>query len=133
MMLRSTIIAAALFALVSSAAFAQSERDTIAAPLRASVTVSSDVVRIGDVVENAGTAAQIAIFRAPDLGTTGSLPTQQLLSVLRAHEVIGVQTNDIREISVTRASRTWCRRKSSSRSPACWSAATASAMRPISR
>ena len=107
MMLRSTVIAAALFALVSSAAFAQSEGDTIAAPtLRASVTVSSDVVRIGDVVENAGTAAQIAIFRAPDLGTTGSLPTQQLLSVLRAHEVIGVQTNDIREISVTRASRT---------------------------
>ena len=44
---------------------------------------------------------------APDLGTTGSLPTQQLLSVLRTHEVIGVQTNDIREISVTRAASTW--------------------------
>ncbi|EKS37737.1 flagella basal body P-ring formation protein FlgA [Afipia clevelandensis ATCC 49720] len=106
MMLRSTLIVAALFAF-TGAAFAQAERDTMAAPaLRASVTVSSDVVRIGDVVENAGTAAQIAIFRAPDLGTTGSLPTQQLLSVLRAHDVIGVQTNDIREVSVTRASRT---------------------------
>ncbi|WP_040301902.1 flagellar basal body P-ring formation chaperone FlgA [Afipia clevelandensis] len=105
-MLRSTLIVAALFAF-TGAAFAQAERDTMAAPaLRASVTVSSDVVRIGDVVENAGTAAQIAIFRAPDLGTTGSLPTQQLLSVLRAHDVIGVQTNDIREVSVTRASRT---------------------------
>jgi len=106
MMLRLTVIATALLAL-TGAAFAQSERDTIAAPtLRASVTVSSDVVRLGDVVDNAGTAAQIAIFRAPDLGTTGSLPTQQLLSVLRAHDVIGVQTNDLREISVTRASRT---------------------------
>lgn len=106
MMLRSTLIVAALLAF-TGAAFAQAERNTIAAPtLRASVTVGSDVVRIGDVVENAGTAAQIAIFRAPDLGTTGSLPTQQLLSVLRAHDVIGVQTNDIREISVTRASRT---------------------------
>lgn len=106
MMLRSTLIAAALLAL-TGAAFAQSERDVIAAPtLRASVTVSSDVVRIGDIVENAGSAAQIAIFRAPDLGTTGALPTQQLLSVLRAHEVIGVQTNDIREVSVTRSSRT---------------------------
>jgi flagella basal body P-ring formation protein FlgA len=105
-MLRSTLIAAALLAL-TGAASAQAEQDTIAAPaLRASVTVTSDVVRIGDVVDNAGTAAQIAIFRAPDLGTTGSLPTQQLLSVLRAHDVIGVQTNDIREISVTRASRT---------------------------
>lgn len=106
MMLRATFIAAALLAFIGAAS-AQSERDAIAQPtLRASVTVNSDVVRIGDVVENAGTAAQIAIFRAPDLGTTGSLPTQQLLSVLRAHEVIGVQTNDIREISVTRASRT---------------------------
>ncbi|EGP06664.1 flagellar basal-body P-ring formation protein FlgA [Bradyrhizobiaceae bacterium SG-6C] len=105
-MLRSTVVVAALLAF-TGAAFAQAERDTMAAPaLRASVTVSSDVVRIGDVVENAGTAAQIAIFRAPDLGTTGSLPTQQLLSVLRAHDVIGVQTNDIREVSVTRASRT---------------------------
>ncbi|MGD9838899.1 MAG: flagellar basal body P-ring formation chaperone FlgA [Afipia sp.] len=105
-MLRSTLIVAALLAF-TGAAFAQAERNIIAAPtLRASVTVGSDVVRIGDVVENAGTAAQIAIFRAPDLGTTGSLPTQQLLSVLRAHDVIGVQTNDIREVSVTRASRT---------------------------
>ena len=107
MMLRSTLVAAALLTLVSSAAFAQPEQETLAAPvLRANVTVSSDVVRIGDVVENAGTAAQIAIFRAPDLGTTGSLPTQKLLSVLRAHEVIGVETHDIREVMVTRSSRT---------------------------
>jgi len=107
MMLRSTLIAAALLALTSDVSLAQSERDSLAAPvLRANVTVSSDVVRIGDVVENAGTAAQIAIFRAPDLGSTGSLPTQQLLSVLRTHEVIGVQTHDIREVMVTRSSRT---------------------------
>jgi len=105
-MLRSTFIAAALLALTSGAAFAQSEQDSLAAPaLRANITVSSDVVRIGDVVENAGTAAQIAIFRAPDLGTTGSLPTQKLLSVLRAHDVIGVETHDIREVNVTRSSR----------------------------
>jgi len=87
-------------------AFAQDE-DVIAAPvLRASISVSSDVVRIGDVVDNAGTAAQIAIYRAPDLGTTGSLPTAQVISVLRAHQVIGVDTRDLREISVTRLART---------------------------
>ena len=52
----------------------------IAAPvLRASVTVSGDIVRIGDVIDNAGTAAQIAIYRAPDLGTTGTLPVAQVL------------------------------------------------------
>lgn len=74
--------------------------------LRPSVTVTGDVVRIGDVIDNAGPAAQIAIYRAPDLGTTGSLPTTQVLATLRAHQVIGVDARDIREISVTRLSRT---------------------------
>ena len=64
--------------------------------LRASVNVASDVVRIGDVVDNAGTAAQIAIYRAPDLGTTGSLPIAQVLDALRAHQVIGVDTGDLK-------------------------------------
>src|SRR3984957_3783099 len=106
MMLRSLLLAAALLAATVAPAFAQDE-DVIAAPvLRASVSVSSDVVRIGDVVDNAGTAAQIAIYRAPDLGTTGSLPTAQVISALRAHQVIGVDTRDLREISVTRLART---------------------------
>ena len=106
MMLRPFLIATAVLAGLSGAAFAQSEQDSLSSPvLRASITVSSDVVRIGDVIDNAGTAAQIAIFRAPDLGTTGSLPTSQLLSALRAHQVIGVDTRDIREVSVTRSSR----------------------------
>ena len=78
----------------------------IAAPvLRANVTVADDVVRIGDIIDNAGTAAQIAIYRAPDLGTTGSLPTAQILNALQAHQVIGVDTRDIKAVSITRASR----------------------------
>ncbi len=79
---------------------------SIALPvLRPTVTVTSDVVRIGDVIDNAGTAAQIAIYRAPDLGTTGSLPTAQLIAALRAHQVIGVDTRDIKEVTVTRLAR----------------------------
>jgi flagella basal body P-ring formation protein FlgA len=106
MKMRSLVLAAALLAAQTTAAFAQSSGDMIAAPvLRANVTVSSDLVRIGDVIENAGTAAQIAIYRAPDLGTTGSLPTEQVLSALRAHQVIGVDVRDLREISVTRLAR----------------------------
>ena len=76
------------------------------AVLRANVTVTSDLVRIGDVIDNAGTAAQIAIYRAPDLGTTGSLPTAQVIAALQAHQVIGVDTRDIKAITVTRLSRT---------------------------
>jgi flagellar basal body P-ring formation protein FlgA len=106
MTIRSLLLAAALLALTSATALAQSSDDVIVAPaLRASVTVSSDVVRIGDVVDNAGSAALIAIYRAPDLGTTGSLPTEKVIAALQAHQVIGVDTRDIKTISVTRLSR----------------------------
>jgi flagella basal body P-ring formation protein FlgA len=69
------------------------------------VQVTSELVRIGDVIDNAGSAAQIAIYRAPDLGTTGTLPVAQVLNTLRAHHVIGVDTRGLREISVTRLAR----------------------------
>src|SRR5216684_7698712 len=107
MTIRSTLLATALLAATSAAASAQMRDDVIAAPvLRASVTVTSDLVRIGDVIDNAGPAAEIAIYRAPDLGTTGSLPTAQILTALRAHQVIGVNTHDIKAVAVTRLSRT---------------------------
>src|SRR6266849_3962549 len=107
MTLRSLLLATALLAAASTAASAQVSDDTIAAPvLRASVNVTADVVRIGDVTDNAGTSAQIAIYRAPDLGTTGSLKVASVLSALQAHQVIGVDTRDLKEISVTRLART---------------------------
>jgi flagella basal body P-ring formation protein FlgA len=103
---RILLLATALLAMSAVPSPAQS-RDDIAVPvLRANVNVASDVVRIGDVVDNAGNAAQIAIYRAPDLGTTGSLPTAQVLAALRAHQVIGVDTKDLKAISVTRLART---------------------------
>src|SRR5664279_4927621 len=111
MTMRSLLLATALLAATATAASAQlreqTRDDEIAAPvLRANVTVASDLVRIGDVIDNAGSAAQIAIYRAPDLGTTGTLPTAQVLSVLRTHQVIGVDTRDLQQISVTRLART---------------------------
>src|SRR3954462_13693212 len=105
MIARTFLIAIALLA-ASTAAVAQTRDDIIATPaLRASVTVTGDLVRIGDVIDNAGSAAQIAIYRAPDLGTTGSPPGAQVLNTLRAHQVIGVDSRDLKEISVTRLAR----------------------------
>src|SRR5580704_5583282 len=107
MTFRSLLILTILIAAGTGPAPAQSLDDAIMAPvLRASINVTSDVVRIGDVIDNAGSAAQIAIYRAPDLGTTGSLPTAQVLAALQAHQVIGVDTRDIKAITVTRLSRT---------------------------
>src|ERR1700723_605020 len=105
-MLVRSMLAAALLVTAPSAARAQESEDTIAAPtLRAQVTVESDVVRIGDMVENAGTASQIAIYRSPDLGTTGTLPIAQVINTLQAHQVIGVDTRDIKSVQVTRLAR----------------------------
>src|SRR6202158_302920 len=104
---RSLLLAAALLAATSVTAFAQVSEDAIAAPLlRANVTVESDVVRIGDMIDNAGSSGLIAIYRSPDLGTTGSLPTAQVIAALQAHQVIGVDTRDIKAVSVTRLART---------------------------
>jgi flagella basal body P-ring formation protein FlgA len=107
MITRSLALALLLLAATSATASAQARYDMIAAPvLRAEVVVSGDLVRIGDVIDNAGAAAQIAIYRAPDLGTTGSMPVDRVLAALRAHQVIGVDTRNLREISISRLART---------------------------
>src|SRR5258708_40036513 len=107
MIARSLLLATDLLAASVTAAAAQSRDDLIATPvLRGSVTISGDIVRIGDIIDNAGSAAQIAIYRAPDLGTTGSLQVAQVLSTLRAHQVIGVDTRHLKHVSVTRPART---------------------------
>ena len=112
MIARTLLLATALLAASVTAGFAQTglaqtRDDVIAAPaLRGSVTVSGDIVRIGDIIDNAGSAAQIAIYRAPDLGTTGSLPVAQVINALRSQGVIGVDTKDIKLVAVTRLART---------------------------
>jgi flagella basal body P-ring formation protein FlgA len=73
--------------------------------LRADILVSSEVVRIGDLVDNAGAAARIAVFRAPDIGTTGSVPAARVIAALRGRNIIGVDTRGITEVTVTRAGR----------------------------
>ena len=106
MTMRALLLASALVAAATATALGQTRDDIIVAPvLRANVTVSSDVVRIGDVIDNAGPTAQIAIYRAPDLGTVGTLSTAQVIATLRAHQVIGVDTKDLRSITITRLSR----------------------------
>ncbi|WP_027567597.1 flagellar basal body P-ring formation chaperone FlgA [Bradyrhizobium sp. URHA0013] len=104
-MIRTTL--ATISALLVLALPARAADDFIATPtLRASITVTSDVVRVGDLIDNAGSAALIPLYRSPDLGTTGALPVAQVLAVLRAKQVIGVMTGDIREVQVTRLART---------------------------
>ncbi len=102
---RPLLLAMALLASSALPALA-GEADQIKAPLlRATVNVTGDIVRVGDLVDNAGVAADVAVYRAPDLGTTGVLPAAQVITALRNHQVIGVEVRDIKEVTVTRLAR----------------------------
>jgi flagellar basal body P-ring formation protein FlgA len=73
--------------------------------LKANVIVTGDVVHIGDLVANAGPVADIGIFRAPDFGTTGAVATDRIVDAIRPHQLIGIDTRGLSEVTVTRASR----------------------------
>src|SRR4029077_2103227 len=75
------------------------------ARLKSQVTVTADIVRIGDLVENAGIAANTPIFRAPDLGQTGGVPVRAVLDAVRPYGLIAVDVRGLSEVAVTRASR----------------------------
>ena len=97
----STAAAVAL----AAPAFAQTADPGGAPALKANVTVQNEIVRIGDLVENAGAVADVPIFRAPDLGQTGSVPASRVADAVRDHHIIALDTRGLGEVMVTRASR----------------------------
>jgi flagella basal body P-ring formation protein FlgA len=73
--------------------------------LRSDVTVSDNIVRIGDLIDNAGIIADVPVFRAPALGQTGTIPASQVIDAVRAHALVGLDPGNVSEVTVTRASR----------------------------
>lgn len=110
-MIRLSIASLTVLLALCSGAAAQAP----APVLKASVTVTGDIVTIGDLVANAGPVADVPIFRAPDLGTTGAVATDRILDAIRPHQLIGIDTHGIAEVIVTHASRTISPREISSR------------------
>ena len=97
-----TALSVALLALASPA-LAQAPATT--PQLKREVTVSGEIVRIGDLVTNAGAAAATPIFRAPDLGQTGALPAQRVLDAVLPFGLAVVDASGITEVIVIRAAR----------------------------
>src|SRR4051794_11319498 len=93
-----TVLSALLIAVSVTPAAAQ-------ARLKAQASVTGDIVRIGDLVENAGAAANTPIFRAPDLGQTGVVPSLAVLEAVRPYGLSAVDARGLGEVSVTRMSR----------------------------
>src|ERR1019366_8609440 len=102
-MIRKLIVAAtALLALGAAAAAAPDQERP---KLKPEATVTGHIVRIGDLVEHAGIVAKVPIFRAPDLGSTGTVSAEAVIEAVRNHALIGLDTGDLSEVVVTRASR----------------------------
>lgn len=73
--------------------------------LKAEVTVDGDLVRIGDIMDNAGALASQPIFRAPELGGSGTIQVHRVMEALRAHGILVFDTRNLTEVLVSRASR----------------------------
>jgi flagella basal body P-ring formation protein FlgA len=74
--------------------------------LKDSSTVEGEFVRLGDLIENAGDKANTPIFRAPELGATGTIQVYRIIEAARSNGVTVFDTRGISEVLITRASRT---------------------------
>ncbi len=108
--IRAMIRALAFASLFAAAVPAAAQQvAAVAAPiptLKRSVTVSDDLVRIGDLIDNAGDAADTPIFRSPDAGTTGSVTLQQIVDAIRPYHLYRIDTQNIAAVQVSRSGRT---------------------------
>src|ERR1051325_3759818 len=102
-MIRKILFAAAVVAAFGSPATAQvtASLQPVHPKLKAEATVTGDLVRIGDLVANAGIIADVPIFRAPDLGATGMVSAESVVEAVRGHALVGLDTGGLREVAVT--------------------------------
>lgn len=97
------LVALALLVVVWS--FTAQAQTAHAPALKAEVMVTSDIVRIGDLLDHAGDKASQALFRAPQLGATGTIQVHRITAALRAHGILVFDTRNVTEVLVSRASR----------------------------
>ena len=70
--------------------------------LKHEVTMTSEIVRIGDLVDRAGALAAMPIFRAPDFGETGAVTADRVAAAVRPYGLT-LDTQGISEVVVSRA------------------------------
>jgi flagella basal body P-ring formation protein FlgA len=73
--------------------------------LRSNITVSSDIVRIGDLFDNAAGAADVPIFRSPSPGRSGFLTARRVSYAVRNFGLDWNNPYRISEIAVYRDGR----------------------------
>ena len=73
--------------------------------LREQIDVYLELVTLGDLFENAGSAADIAVFRSPDIGTEGVVASKRVAAAARQHGLIWRNPGGIEQVVVRRPSR----------------------------
>ncbi len=96
--------AAVLTALSASASAQTAAPQVRGVTLKTEAVISSELVRIGDLVENSGMLASTAIFRAPNLGESGTVTAQQVAEALIPHG-LRIEPGGAASIAVTRTGR----------------------------
>ena len=104
-MIRALIVLALIAAAAPASAQGTKAPPSDIPALKSAVTISGEIVRIRDLVDNAGAVGDAPIFRSPDIGTTGTVSVESVLAALRPHHLYLVDTRNLSEISVTRAGR----------------------------
>jgi flagella basal body P-ring formation protein FlgA len=74
--------------------------------MRAEATVSGEIVRLGDLIENAGPAAAVPAFHAPDLGASGTIQAYRVMELARDNGISHIDTRGLQEVTIFRAVRT---------------------------
>ncbi|MTH97622.1 flagellar basal body P-ring formation chaperone FlgA [Roseibium sp. RKSG952] len=88
-------------------ALAQPAAATDTPILRAEVRTFAEIVTVGDFYANAGTSADVPLFRAPDMGTSGKVPADVVARRALAAGLTGAGTNGLREVEVRRLAETY--------------------------
>ncbi len=73
--------------------------------MKAEATNMDEVVRLGDLLDNAGEAADVPVFHAPELGASGTIQTHRIIAAARANGVPHFDTRGLNEVTIFRAAR----------------------------
>lgn len=101
-----TLLALAFAAALAAPALASTPADPAIPALKDSAAVEGEFVRLGDLIENIGANAKTPVFRAPELGQSGTIQVYRVIEAARANGVSVFDTRGISEVIITRAART---------------------------
>jgi flagella basal body P-ring formation protein FlgA len=74
--------------------------------LKSETTVQGEIVRLGDLLENAGDAASAPVFHAPELGSSGTIQTFRIIEAARQNGITSFETRGLSEVAIFRSART---------------------------